>query len=144
MDIDGRLTGLVSVIDLTRCPPAERRNTQMRQLARPLPDELVLAPDAPLEQVLRHAPIAGGDFAVVVANDQVLGVLTVSDITRAVEIGALREIGLPLARGAEHHYQARGPEGTGNRDFRDHWHGHRPMSGHVVRGQDGEIAGGTI
>ncbi|MGH4012048.1 MAG: site-2 protease family protein [Pseudonocardiaceae bacterium] len=91
VDVDRRLVGIVSVADLARCPPADRRTTHMRQLARPLPGERVLAPDTPLEQVLRRTPVVDGYFAVVVANGQVVGVLTLSDITHAVEIGDLQE-----------------------------------------------------
>jgi CBS domain-containing protein len=90
VDIEGRLAGVVSIADLTRCPPADRRNTPVRQLARPLSGELVLVPDMPLEQVLRSTPVVGGGaLAAVVANDHVVGVLTATDIARAVEIGAL-------------------------------------------------------
>lgn len=90
VDIDGRLTGVVSIADLIRCPPAERRNIPVRQLARPISDELVLTPDMPLEKVLRSTPIVGsGALAAVVADSQVAGVLTGTDIARAVEIRAL-------------------------------------------------------
>ena len=89
VDIDGRLTGVVSIADLTRCPPADRPNTPVRRLARPLADELVLSPDMPLEQVLQSAPILSGALAAVVADGQVVGVLTSTDIARAVEIHAL-------------------------------------------------------
>jgi Zn-dependent protease len=89
VDIDGRLAGVVSIADLTRCSPAERRNVPVRQLARPLVDELVLTPDMPLEQVLQRAPILGGALAAVVADGHVAGVLTSTDIARAVEIRAL-------------------------------------------------------
>ncbi|HJT02257.1 MAG TPA: site-2 protease family protein [Pseudonocardiaceae bacterium] len=89
VDIDGRLAGVVSIADLTRCSPAERRNVPVRQLARPLADELVLSPDLPLEQVLQRAPILGGALAAVVADGHVAGVLTSTDIARAVEIRTL-------------------------------------------------------
>jgi CBS domain-containing protein len=89
VDIDGRLAGVVSIADLTRCSPAECRNVPVRQLARPLVDELVLTPDMPLEQVLQRAPILGGALAAVVADGHVAGVLTSTDIARAVEIRAL-------------------------------------------------------
>jgi Zn-dependent protease/CBS domain-containing protein len=91
VDMDGRLAGVVSMADLAGCPPADRRNIAVRQLAHPLPGELVLSPDMPLEQVLRSTPIVGsGVLAVVVADDHVVGVLTGTDIARAVEINALR------------------------------------------------------
>jgi Zn-dependent protease len=91
-DINGQLAGVVSIADLTRCPPADRRNTPVRQLARPLPGELVLTPDTPLEQVVQHAPIVGGGaLAVVTADGRVVGVVTGTDIARAVDIGALQE-----------------------------------------------------
>lgn len=86
VDIDGRLAGVVSIADLTRCPPAERRNTPVRQLARPLADALVLSPDMPLEQALQSAPLLSGALAAVVADGHVVGVLTSADLARAVEI----------------------------------------------------------
>jgi Zn-dependent protease len=92
LDIDGQLAGVVSIADLTRRPPADRRNILVRQLARPLPGELVLTPDTPLEQVLQRAPIiSGGGLAVVMARGHLVGVLTGTDIARAVDIGALKE-----------------------------------------------------
>lgn len=91
VDIDGRLAGVVAITDLTRCPPAERRNIPVQQLAHPIPDELVLTPDTPLEQVLQTAPIVGGALAAVVAQSRVVGVLTSTDIARAVEIHALHD-----------------------------------------------------
>jgi CBS domain-containing protein len=83
---------VVSIADLTRCPPADRRNTPVRQLARPLAGELVLTPDMPLDQVLERTPIMGGSaLAAVVAAGQVVGVLTGTDLARAVEIHALHD-----------------------------------------------------
>ncbi|MGH3844494.1 MAG: hypothetical protein ACRDS0_24060 [Pseudonocardiaceae bacterium] len=71
--------------------PADRRTIAVRQLARPLSGELVLSPDMPLEQVLRSTAIVGGGaLAAVVVDDHVVGVLTGTDIARAVEINALR------------------------------------------------------
>ncbi len=91
VDMDGRLAGVVSMADLAGCPPADRRTIAVRQLARPLSGELVLSPDMPLEQVLRSTAIVGGDaLAAVVVDDHVVGVLTGTDIARAVEINALR------------------------------------------------------
>jgi Zn-dependent protease len=91
VDMDGRLAGVVSMADLASCPPADRRNIAVRQLARPLSGELVLSLDMPLEQVLHSTSIVGsGALAVVVADDHVVGVLTGTDIARAVEINALR------------------------------------------------------
>jgi CBS domain-containing protein len=49
----------------------------------------VLTPDMPLEQVLQRAPTLGGALAAVVADGHVAGVLTSTDIARAVEIRAL-------------------------------------------------------
>jgi CBS domain-containing protein len=89
--MEGRLAGVVVMADLAGCPPADRRNIAVRQLARPLSGELVLSPDMPLEKVLQSAPIVGGGaLAAVVADGHVLGVLTRTDIARAVEVNTLR------------------------------------------------------
>lgn len=83
VDMEGRLAGVVSMADLASCPPADRRNIAVQQLARPLPGEL--------EKVLRSTRIVGGGaLAAVVADDHVVGVLTGTDIARAVETNALR------------------------------------------------------
>jgi len=50
VDVDGRLTGVVSIVDLTRCPPADRRNIPVWQLGRPLADELMLTSDVSLSR----------------------------------------------------------------------------------------------
>ncbi|MGE3289236.1 MAG: site-2 protease family protein [Pseudonocardia sp.] len=88
VDFDGRVTGTVELADLVRCPAAERPRTRVGELARPLPPSLVLAPGAPLEEVLR-GPLARGSGLGVVVDGGVVGVLTGADLVRAAQLGAL-------------------------------------------------------
>lgn len=93
VELDGRLVGVVAVADLGRCPPDDRRNVTVRGLARPLPEELVLTPDTPLERVL--AVVGRGALAVVSDGSRVLGVITPGDVARTLELAALVPDGGP-------------------------------------------------
>ena len=86
VEIDGRLAGVVSIADLSRCPAGDRGAVTVRALARPLPEELVLAADTPLERVL--AVVGRGGMAVVTDGARVLGVITASDVARILELAA--------------------------------------------------------
>jgi len=86
VELDGRLAGVVSIADLSRCPAGDRGAVTVRALARPLPEELVLAADTPLERVL--AVVGRGGMAVVTDGARVLGVITASDVARILELAA--------------------------------------------------------
>lgn len=86
VELDGRLAGVVSIGDLSRCPAGDRGAVTVRALARPLPEELVLAADTPLERVL--AVVGRGGMAVVTDGARVLGVITASDVARILELAA--------------------------------------------------------
>jgi Zn-dependent protease len=88
-DFDGRLLGIVSLADLIRCPAADRPHTPVRRMARTLLDELVVTPETTLEHLGEvHWPPTV-ELAVVVSDGAIVGVVSRSDVTRAVERAAL-------------------------------------------------------
>jgi Zn-dependent protease/CBS domain-containing protein len=88
VDIDGRPVGVVRLADLVRVPSTVRRDTTVRDVARSLPADRVLAADTPLDRLFQQLSV-GRDIAVVVTDHRVVGVITAADLTRAVELAAL-------------------------------------------------------
>lgn len=89
-DLEGRPVGTLRLSDIARCSPDTRGSTTLGTLARPLPEGHVIEADTPVDTVLRFPP-RPADLLVVVEAGRVTGVLTASDIARAVEVAALAE-----------------------------------------------------
>ncbi|MCU1649837.1 MAG: rane protein [Pseudonocardia sp.] len=89
-DFEGRLLGIVSMADLARCPSSDRPRTSVRTLARTVPADLVVAPETTLEHLIavRWPPTV--EFAVVVSERAIVGVVSRSDVIRALDRAALR------------------------------------------------------
>lgn len=90
VDLEGRAVGVVRTADLATVAPAERRNVAVRQVAHAQPAERVVAADTPLERVLAHPLVAGRDLVLVEDAGRLVGLITPSDLTRTVELRALR------------------------------------------------------
>ena len=90
VDVDGRPVGLVRVADLARVPAAARASTTIGDVAHSLPAQGVLAADTPLPRLIGQLG-AGGDIALVVADNRVVGIITAADLAHAVELGAVHD-----------------------------------------------------
>lgn len=90
--VDGRPTGLVTLDRVRRVPAAERVTTTLAAVSCPA-DELVLArPDEPLLDLLpRLSACADGRSLVVAEDGQLVGIVSPSDISRAVQRSTLRD-----------------------------------------------------
>ncbi|MBA9002347.1 site-2 protease family protein [Thermomonospora cellulosilytica] len=90
LDELGRLTGLVTLNRIRAVPPAERPATTLGRIACD-PDEIPRArPDQPLTDLMpRLAGCTDGRAVVVDAEDRVVGLVTPSDISRALQLGEL-------------------------------------------------------
>jgi Zn-dependent protease/CBS domain-containing protein len=90
VDGSGRLTGLVTLSRLRSVASARRFTTPVSEIAWPVADIAVAAPDELVLDVLRRE-VPGGDGRVVVCVDGVLvGILSPSDISRALGVGESR------------------------------------------------------
>jgi len=91
IDADGRLTGLATLNRVRAVPPNLRATTRLRDIACP-PNEVPTArPDEPLTDLLeRMQGCADGRAVVVDDAGRVIGVLSASDVTRALELADIR------------------------------------------------------
>lgn len=90
VDPSGRLHGLVTLNHIKRVQPELRSSVFVEEIACP-PDEVPTA--APTDRLLDVLPAMahGGDGRVVVIDDgRIVGILTSTDVTRAVELAELR------------------------------------------------------
>jgi CBS domain-containing protein len=93
---DGQVTGLITLDRLRGVPPARRETTLVRDAAIPRSDVPTAAPHEPVLALLeRLTPVAGGR-AFVVDGDQVVGIVTPSDLTRLIDV---RRLALPEMTG---------------------------------------------
>lgn len=88
VDFTSHPCGVLTLRDLTRLTFDERLNSRVADVCRPLAKVTVAAPDDQLIDVLT----ARSDPILVVAHDQLVGVVTAGDINRIVELAALRRV----------------------------------------------------
>ncbi|MFX0577896.1 site-2 protease family protein [Nocardia nepalensis] len=96
-DQEGRPIGELAWSDLTPLPAAARETTEVRNVARPLPPTARVSGDEPLATVASQV-VLRPDFDVITVVDQhgrLIGVVTATDLTLAVQRSAL---GLPIHR----------------------------------------------
>jgi Zn-dependent protease len=87
---DGRPVGLVTLDRVRRVPPERRDTTRLRDIACP-PDQLAIAsPQEPLDQLLPRLTTCADGRALIVADQRLVGILTPTDVSRAVANATLR------------------------------------------------------
>jgi Zn-dependent protease len=86
---DGEITGIIGLAEVAAVRPADRAGTTLARIARPLPPELVVDATTPLTRIARLPLRSGRDLVVVRQVDRPPGVLSATDLRRAVEIQAL-------------------------------------------------------
>ncbi len=89
VDVQGRLVGRLHLAEIAAIDPAVRPTTKVADVARPVPAELVVDHDMPLEQVLHRAHGLGRDI-VVEHGGRVVGLIAMTDLKRTAELAALR------------------------------------------------------
>ncbi len=95
-DSDGSVTGLITLDRLRGVAPARRDTTLVRDAAIPRSEVPKAAANEPVVALLeRLTPVAGGR-AFVVDDDQVVGIVTPSDLTRLIDV---RRLALPATTG---------------------------------------------
>ncbi len=103
LDEQDRLRGLVTLNRLRRVPPEQRDSVTLGDIACPAEDVPVARPDEPLTDLLPRMEGCPDGRAVVVDQDgRVVGIVTGSDISRALQVAGLRSIDpYPASRGAD-------------------------------------------
>jgi Zn-dependent protease/CBS domain-containing protein len=88
---DGHPVGLVTLDRVRQVPDDRRGNTPLRDVAC-RPEELAFAaPQEPLTDLLPRLSRCADGRALVVADDRLVGIVSPSDISRAVQRGAVRD-----------------------------------------------------
>jgi Zn-dependent protease/CBS domain-containing protein len=103
IDAEGRLTGLVTLNRVRAVPLGLRATTSLREIAC-APAEIPMArPDEPLVELLRRMHGCSDGRAVVVdSTDRVVGVVSPSDVARALQLTDLRSLDpYPAPSGAD-------------------------------------------
>lgn len=89
LDLDGRLTGIVSLAQLGRVPALRRATVRLADVQVPVARILVLDPAAPLTEVATAVLAGGHRLAPVTVHGRLAGVLTATDVTRSLELASL-------------------------------------------------------
>lgn len=93
-DQSGTISGLLSLRQVRRVPTHERDHVLGRAVAVPRAQIVTAAPDDPLPSVLEHMGHASGSEGrtLVFNGDQLVGIISPSDIQRALDLAALRNL----------------------------------------------------
>jgi Zn-dependent protease/CBS domain-containing protein len=86
------LAGAVTAKDVSEVPPERRGSTALRDVMEPAAEVRSVPHDAPLAEVVSAMRTAGRDRVFVVRGAELLGVLTLRDVSRWLE--RVRELGL--------------------------------------------------
>ncbi|GAA3162159.1 site-2 protease family protein [Blastococcus jejuensis] len=87
---DGRPVGLLTLARVKAVPAADRATTPLRDIAWPLAEIAVAAPDDRVPDLVARLGPAGDGRALVLADGELVGIVTPTDISRAVQHAALR------------------------------------------------------
>lgn len=90
VDGEGRPVGLVTLARIKAVPATGRAGTSLGEIAYPMEQVTVIAPGDPLTALLPHLTGTADGRALVLDGDRLVGIVTPTDITRAVEAAALR------------------------------------------------------
>lgn len=89
LDLDGRLTGLVSLARLASVPPRQRASARLGEVQTPVARVQVLDPQALLTESAPAILAGGHRLAPVAVEGRLVGVVTASDVARALELAEL-------------------------------------------------------
>lgn len=87
---DGRLVGLVTMSRVMAVPEHRRAGTSLREIASPLADVPVTTPDESIIDLLSRLNGAADRRALVLSGDELVGIVSPFDISRAFEHAGLR------------------------------------------------------
>jgi CBS domain-containing protein len=88
-DFNGNVVGMVTLADLKAVPAELRPARRVRDITRPLNAVPIARPDEPLLDLFARFRPATGERALVFDNSQLVGIVSPTDVTRAVQKAAL-------------------------------------------------------
>jgi Zn-dependent protease/predicted transcriptional regulator len=100
---DGHLVGLVTLRRLKSVPAGRRALTTAREIACPIAEVPVATPGTPLSELVPHLNASPDGRALVLEDGRLVGVVSPTDVSRAIEHGQLRSV-------PPHGTRGRGPE----------------------------------
>lgn len=92
LSVDGMVTGLVTLAQLRTVPRAERPATRVGDVAVPLAEVTTAAPETDLLSLMERLSPRTGNRALVLEGRRLVGIVTSTDIARAI---AARELAAP-------------------------------------------------
>jgi CBS domain-containing protein len=87
---DATPAGLVTFAQIRRVPPAERATTRLRDIAWPIDQVARAGPDEPAAELLQRLTGCAEGRALVIAGDRLVGIVSPSDVNRALRWLAVR------------------------------------------------------
>jgi Zn-dependent protease len=97
VDAAGRPVGLVTLARIKAVAPGARSTTTVGDIAWPVDELPVVAPGDPLADLLPQLTGVADGRALVVVDGRLVGIVSPSDVTRAVEHAVLRRTDVPAA-----------------------------------------------
>jgi Zn-dependent protease/CBS domain-containing protein len=91
VDRDGHVRGLVTLQQVRRIDPASRATLCVRDVADPLETVTMCAPDDTMPGLLERLAVTHGGRVLVVDGDSVVGIISPTDVQRALDLAALRQ-----------------------------------------------------
>ncbi|REK91366.1 site-2 protease family protein [Streptomyces inhibens] len=82
LDFEGRASGMVQIRRLAAIPPASRETVRVREVAIPLSQCAVAAPDEQLSEAVDRISLRTGARILVVDGNRLVGIVTGKDISR--------------------------------------------------------------
>lgn len=92
-EVGGGVTGLVTLAQLRHVAPVERAAVRLADVAVPLADVPTATPDTPLLSLLERLSPTTGGRALVFEAGHLVGVVTPTDVARALEVRTLGHAG---------------------------------------------------
>lgn len=92
-DRDGSIIGLITLAQLRGINSGQRRSTLVREVAIPLPEVPIAAPNEPVTTLLQRLGSQAGDRALVIDAGHVVGIVTASDLSRLIDVYRLAILG---------------------------------------------------
>jgi Zn-dependent protease/CBS domain-containing protein len=87
--LDGSVEGLVTLAQLRGVPPRDRAHIQVRDVAIPLAQVRTATPGEPLLALMERLTPKTGGRVLVFDDGRLVGIVTATDITRAIEVSGL-------------------------------------------------------
>jgi CBS domain-containing protein len=88
---DGRLVGLITVLEIQNVPPSLWPWRRVEQVMRPRSESLVIEPDIPVIHAMERMAREGWDRLIVMHDEEVVGLVTHSAIVHFLQLRGRRE-----------------------------------------------------